>query len=269
MPPLVYLQRTWLGKVLFELKGRTLRITALRRGPDEEVSYDLSVVRSDYQRFSRRTTEPLVPLGLLATFLGWLSYRLATADFIWGTVLAVYPAELMVFIFVPMVKCLQKTDFVRFSLRGNNQIVQIVRNSRSEPDFERFVTELEARSRLIEEGTDVGDWADADNEEGVPRISAARYDLQGEEAFPRDPNSAYWLIAMLGGGAATGLALTSWRMPEAAGEAFMLSFIGTMVGIVFGVVSLRYGERLRGFGILGLILALLPFGIFFATGSPP
>ena len=268
MPPLVYLQKSWQGSVLFELRGRTLRVSSLDKFNRFDSTFDLGEFQSNHQSFQKRFTGPAKILLSIAGVAGWLGYKMLVWDFEWMPLFAVFPFEVALIYFVMAMQSLGKVDFVVFALHKPDQFVRIICARGREADYERFVTELEVRVRLIEAGEDVGEWADRDNEDGMPKITAAAYRMEDADLFSRTSITCFWIAALVCGGLATSLALLPMHNPETAGVAFMLSFIATMLGGTFAVLSWKKRERQDLLAALALLLALMPFVIFLINPSP-
>lgn len=248
MLPHIFIERSRLGKVIYELRDDRLSITGRRAMRDFRLELELNGMSSRIERGGRRYFRPILKLFTYAAVFATIAVLFLVQQR--APLAAIYyfvefAAVCAVAFFMAGLKWVPRLEVVRFKDAIGRTLFDVVKEQAYAVEFEQFVQLLRDRIQASKGSANVP--------------SPLPVDESREEK--RDPNLR-WIASLVFGllavalpwiGRSTGI-FGDWNFP--------ISFLCSVGGVGFSVYSFMRTERYRYFSVLGAVASIVPAFLF-------
>jgi hypothetical protein len=252
MEPVIFIQRSRLGRSIFMLGSEHLDVTAFNFGMKSAQKFSLKSISTDYQVIAHRYWFLiLVPFVMAAACIG-LSYAILSQDAIpHGPVfhVGIFLAAFIIATF----RGVPRVEHIVFLDHWKKPLFYIVREAAQAEACNAFVDDLIDRIEEIETG--------------IPRTASPPVTLRGSISVRYGQTVAssqmqvrsyhYWILAICSGALSAGYPIAAETVAALKQGMFPVVILGTFGGLLFGVFSFVAKERMRVLSLAGVALALV------------
>lgn len=263
MADLIFIQRSWTGRRIFQLRGDVLTISGSVLGVSGNQVIPLRTINPDYQRHATRfgllIVAPLILCGL--------SLAAGTAILLYlpmAYMLSIYAVIFFIAGAVAALRGVARTDFLVFLDQWDRPLFSMVRDEKQKATFDAFVFALLDRiERLDENVPPAADPSHGPAQDGGIALS------RPDHPSARAEMSSYWRISLIAGALSSLFPGVVKIFPNLADLVLPVLLLASTGGLYWGITSLVTKEPRPLWAVLGMVLSLVgPVVILSLTALP-
>lgn len=257
MADVVFIQRSWISRRLYQLQGETLLITRSYPGRNTTEEHPLRTINPDYQRRGQRFGALIVVMFVVSVLCLGLTVVILLQELV-PQMFAMYPAMFGLVFLGAALRAVRRFDCFIFSDHWNRPLFFLIRAADQTAEFDTFLDDLIDRIERTQSGLPAAEPAP-----GPPPPSASAVALPSAD----DPDEARnalprWTLSL---GTGVVAALFPWLvklLPPLEYVLFPTVFIATLFSTWWCLKSFLNKEAQRRLSLLGLALAWVPWLLY-------
>jgi hypothetical protein len=234
----VFIQRSRLGKRIYELKDSTLTISGTFQFKKFEKKFPLGFTSPDYIRVRRRL-HYLVQIPIVGVCIGLLALRILS--FLpWGLyIYVVYLSGTWIVVSVcQAIRGIPPVEVVVFKNTNGKAQFDLVKEKKQSREFEEFVAKLTSAIRGEVRSTEMQMEIDAD-------LDASK------------SNSYFWISSLVVGSLWLEISYLKFWVTMETGWDFFTGFLASLIGVGLCIASFAKNEKLRYLSLAGAALTFV------------